>query len=104
MEGRGGLNWAILGVFSFDGRATQMAHGVCRHIAGFAKWQFPCTLTPEQAEEKAARDKEPVPSFPEGENRDVVREFFAQVRAKREKWNDPEKDYCRFFSFRAVLG
>ena len=65
-------------------------------MVAFAKWQYPCPLTPEQKAEKAQLDPG-MPSFPEGANVPLCEDFFGQLDAGRKRI-DPEKDFCKHFS------
>ena len=75
-------------------KAPSFAH-ICRsRLVGFAKWQFPYTLTEEQKMEKEASYTKRVP-YPEGTNETLYREFFDHLDTLREKHIDESKDYCR---------
>ncbi len=68
----------------------------------FAKWQYPYTLTAEQAAEKKELDEGMEP-WPEGANVELCDEFWGKLKAGREKWIEREKDFCELlFSWRAV--
>ena len=68
-----------------------------RKIVAFAKWQYPYRLTPEQTARKSQLDKveEMEHPIPEGSNKALYDVFFAALRAKKAKWMDESKDYCR---------
>ncbi len=68
-----------------------------RKPLAFAKWQYPYTLTPEQEARKEILDRiegleHPLP---EGANRELYNVFFTALRAKKAKWMDESKDYCK---------
>lgn len=69
-------------------------------MVGFAKWDYPHTLTAEQREEKARKAREErMKKVVEGSNGGLMREFFEQLTAGRERWLVPEKTFCEFLSF-----
>ena len=70
---------------------------LARKLLGFAKWQYPYTLTPEQKAKKSKLDRieELEHPFPEGSNRELYEVFFAALREKKAKWMDESKDYCK---------
>ena len=63
---------------------------------GFAKWQYPFTLTPEQKAKKLALDKaeELEHPLPEGANKELHDVFFGALKEKKAKWMDESRDYC----------
>lgn len=65
-------------------------------MVGYAKWQYPHTLTREQSEDKRRLDdaKEEVLPLPEGTNRRLYREFLGPLREKQRRHVDTERDYC----------
>lgn len=68
----------------------------------FAKWQYPYTLTAEQAAEKEEVDGA-TELWPEGANVELCEEFWGKLRAGRKKWIRHEKDFCEsLFSWLAV--
>lgn len=64
----------------------------------FAKWQYPYTLTAEQAAEKKELDEGMEP-WPEGANVELCDEFWGKLKAGREKWIERDKDFCELFLF-----
>ena len=77
-------------------RASEFAYTSDRQLVGFAKWQFPYTLTEEQKAEKEASYTKRAP-YPEGTNETLYKEFFAHIDPLREKYIDESKDYCMSF-------
>lgn len=73
---------------------------------GYAKWQYPFTLTPEQRAEKARLDEADKLEHPppEGSNTELHRVFFAALVDKRAKWMDESKDYCKCVSHELERG
>ncbi len=71
-------------------------------MVGYAKWDYPHTLTAEQREEKARKAREErMKKVVEGSNGGLMRDFFEQLIAGRERWLVSEKTFCEFsvFSF-----
>lgn len=65
---------------------------------GFAKWQVPNSLTPEQHAEKERCEAEKI-LFPEGANVPLIDAFIGRLNEMREVWRDVEKDYCTYTIF-----
>ena len=67
-----------------------------RKTLAFAKWQYPYTLSPEQAEKKAQlkRRIEQEHPLPSGANKELYGVFFGALEEKKAKWMDETKDYC----------
>lgn len=70
-------------------KAVELATG---KTVGFAKWQVPCKLTPEQKVEKERCDSIKIP-YPDGANVELCEDFWGQLEMKRRQWHDPELDY-----------
>lgn len=69
-----------------------------RKTVAFSKWDYPYTLTVEQWEEKkrkAMQDR--LKKVVEGSNEGLMKDFFTQLSAGREKWLVPEKTFCKSF-------
>ena len=70
---------------------------MARKTLAFAKWQYPYTLSPEQAEKKAQLKRliELQHPLPSGANKELYRVFFEALEEKKAKWMDETKDYCK---------
>ena len=69
-----------------------------RKTVAFSKWDFPHALTAEQREEKkrkAMQDR--LKKVVDGSNEGLMKDFFAQLAAGRERWLVPEKTFCELF-------
>lgn len=60
----------------------------------FAAWQYPHTLTEEEKKVKEARESRTREEPPEGSNVALIKDFFTQVFAGRERWIVREKTFC----------
>ncbi|KAI4215471.1 MAG: hypothetical protein LQ351_001940 [Letrouitia transgressa] len=60
-------------------------------LVAWARWRYPCTLTPEQEREKEAIEQEK-PQYPEGTNVELIEEFLGRLNELRSKYVD-EKAY-----------
>ena len=74
-------------------------------MVGYAKWQYPYSLTPEQRAEKARLDEADKLEhpLPEGSNRELHHVFFSALVEKRGQWMDESKDYCKCGSHKTKL-
>ena len=67
-------------------------------FVGFAKWQYPHSLTAEQIREKKKWDdtEQDVLPVPEGTNDVLYKDFFDPLYEKQKKYIEREKDYCKY--------
>ena len=75
-------------------------------MVGYAKWQYPHSLTSEQEEEKKKLDetKEETLPLPEGADGELYKEFLDPLHEKRRKHVQKENMYCKFsIKFRIFL-
>ena len=71
-----------------------------RKPVGFAKWEYPYALTAEQREEKKRKAMEDrLKKVVVGSNEGLMKEFFTQLAAGRERWLVPGKTFCESFLF-----
>ncbi len=65
-------------------------------MVGYAKWQYPYTLTPDQEEEKRRLDnaKNDILPLPKGTNTELYREFFEPLHEKQRRYAQKETIYC----------
>lgn len=69
-----------------------------RKTVAFSKWDFPYALTAQQREEKKRKEREnKLKKVVEGSNEGLMKDFFAQLSAGRERWLVPEKTFCESF-------
>ncbi len=62
-------------------------------IIGFSKWNYPRSLTHEERyKEVGVKKKGP---YPAGTNISLLEHYYDQMWAKREKWINPEKTFCK---------
>ena len=74
-------------------------------MIGFAKWQYPLSLTAEQEAEKKWLDdteKESLP-LPEEANKEAYEAFFGPLYTKQKQHLNKKEDYCRPLSLRKPL-
>lgn len=82
------------------GRIWVVVDGESRRIVGFSKWDYPHTLTREEAEEKKRKMMEDrLKRVVEGSNEGLMRDFFEQLARGRERWVKPERTFCEFGIF-----
>lgn len=61
----------------------------------FSKWDYPHALTAEQrAEKKRKAMEDRLKKVVEGSNEALMKDFFTQLIAGRERWLVPEKTFC----------
>ncbi|CAF9919151.1 MAG: hypothetical protein ALECFALPRED_000983 [Alectoria fallacina] len=79
---------------AYGGRLTKVVEGSSGKTVAFSKWDYPYTLTAEQHEEKnrkAVADR--LKKVVEGSNEGLMKDFFTQLIAGRERWLVPGKTF-----------
>ena len=85
---------------TLNGLKFYKAVDVSGKMVGYAKWQYPHTLTYEQEEEKKKLDKmkEDMLPLPEGTNKELYHDFFGPLREKQRKYVQRDRVYCKSLS------
>ncbi|KAL9134539.1 MAG: hypothetical protein Q9175_004275 [Cornicularia normoerica] len=79
---------------AYGGHLTKVVEENSGKTVAFSKWDFPYALTAEQREEKKRKEREnKLKKVVEGSNEGLMKDFFAQLSAGRERWLVPEKTF-----------
>ncbi|KAF6225891.1 hypothetical protein HO133_009893 [Letharia lupina] len=79
---------------AYGGRLTKVVEESSGKTVAFSKWDYPHALTAEQrAEKKRKAMEDRLKKVVEGSNEGLMKDFFTQLIAGRERWLVPEKTF-----------